>query len=67
MENTKSTANMKLKREQRKHLSTEATYEDRKATIEFKFDDKLNMNLWTFLRNTQQRKFGKSGMNTVLG
>lgn len=49
-------------------FSTEATYEDRKATIEFKFDDKLNMeSMDVSAKYTTAEILEKAGMNTVLG
>lgn len=49
-------------------LSTEATYEERKATIEFKFDDKLNMeSMDVSAQYSTAEILKKAGMNTVLG
>lgn len=49
-------------------LSTEATYEERKATIEFKFDDKLNMeSMDVSAKYSTGEILKKAGMNTVLG
>ncbi|WP_461810434.1 OadG family transporter subunit [Faecalimonas sp.] len=49
-------------------LSTEATYEKRKATIEFKFDDKLNMeSMDVSAKYSTGEILKKAGLNTVLG
>ena len=49
-------------------LSTEATYEERKATIEFKFDDKSNMeSMDVSAKYSTAEILKKAGMNTVLG
>ena len=49
-------------------LSTEATYEERKATIEFKFDDKANMeSMDVSAEYSTAEILKKAGMNTVLG
>lgn len=49
-------------------LSTEATYKERKATIEFKFDEKLNMeSMDVSAKYSTGEILKKAGMNTVLG
>lgn len=49
-------------------LSTEATYEERKATIEFKFDDELKMeSMDVSAKYSTAEILEKAGMNTVLG
>ena len=51
-----------------KHVSTLAEYEDRDATIEFKFDEDLNLeSMDVSAKYTTAEILEKAGLNTVLG